>query len=174
METKAPRYCVCSDFCVMLVGTAGVGKASLMHAASGVPRPSESSSGVDIVSITVAVGQILVRLQVWTAHNAEKSLNPALYRRAHGLVAVYDVTDRDSYRTVARWLGEIRLQGGRPLALVLLGNKSDQTEGRVVSQAEGKALADSLSVPFLETSVQEEQNLEVAFQVMAAALLGLQ
>lgn len=157
----------------MLVGTAGVGKASLMYAASGVPRPSESSSGVNIVSITVAVGQTLVRLQVWIAPNADKSLNPTVYRRAHGLVAVYDVTDRDSYRTVTRWLGEIRLQSARPLALILLGNKSDLTGGRVVSQAEGKALADSLSVPFLETSVQEELNLEAAFQAMAAALLGL-
>lgn len=168
-----PRYSLCRDFCVMLVGAANTGKASLMHAASGVPKPFEATSGVNIVSITVAVGQTLVRLQVWTAQNSEKSLNPAVYRRAHGLVAVYDVTDRDSYRTVARWLGEIRLLGGRPLALVLLGNKSDLEGGRVVSYAEGKALADSLSVPFLETSVQEELNLQAAFQAVATALLGL-
>ena len=173
METGNLRYTPHRDFCVMLVGGAGVGKTSLMHAASGVPRPIEHTSGVDIVSVPVTVQHTPVRLQVWTAQNPGKSLNPALIRRAHGLLAVYDVTDRDSYRTVTRWLGEVRLNGGRPLGLVLLGNKADLEEQRMVTSAEGKALADSLGVPFFETSLLREGSQLPAFQAMAAELLGL-
>ena len=47
---------------------------------------------------------------------------------------------------------------------LLIGNKSDRTD-RVVTEAEGGALAKELSMPFLETSARTAENVETAFIV---------
>ena len=50
---------------------------------------------------------------------------------------------------------------------MLIGNKSDLNQGRAVSEKEGRALASSLGIPFLETSAKERTNVETMFVSMA-------
>ena len=45
----------------------------------------------------------------------------------------------------------------------MVGNKCDKSDERVVSYDEGKKLAESLSIPFLETSAKEKINIEEVF-----------
>eukprot|EP00439_Symbiodinium_sp_Y106_P035111 s740_g4.t1 len=52
------------------------------------------------------------------------SLAPIYYRNADGALLVYDITDLDSFRRVAKWVEELQVMGTK-CVLAIVGNKSD-------------------------------------------------
>ncbi len=57
---------------------------------------------------------------------------------------VYDVTDRSTFDNVKQWLGEIDRYAATTVTKLLVGNKADLSEKRVVTQQEAKEFADLL------------------------------
>jgi len=51
-----------------------------------------------------------------------------------------------------------------------VGNKSDLVSKKQVETTTAKELADSLSIPFLETSAKSATNVEQAFMTMASEI----
>lgn len=51
--------------------------------------------------------------------------------------------------------------------MILVGNKSDMTDRRVISTEQGQALADELGIPFLEASAKTNDNVEESFFSLA-------
>merc|ERR1711964_860690 len=89
------------------------------------------------------------------------------YRGAHGIIVVYDVTDQESFNNVKQWLQEIERYACESVNKLLVGNKSDLTTKKVVDWTTAKEYADSLAIPFLETSAKNATNVEQAFMTMA-------
>nr|AAH71442.1 Zgc:86773 [Danio rerio] len=89
------------------------------------------------------------------------------YRGAHGIIVVYDVTDQESYNNVKQWLKEIDRYASENVNKLLVGNKCDLTTKKVVDYTTAKEFADSLGIPFLETSAKNATNVEQAFMTMA-------
>lgn len=71
------------------------------------------------------------------------------------------------------WLNEVNRYASEGTCKLLVGNKSDISENRVVSYESAKAFADSLAIPFLETSAKNAQNVEEAFLTMASELITI-
>ncbi len=80
---------------------------------------------------------------------------------------VYDITDADTFSNVKQWLGEIDKYGSEGVNKLLVGNKSDCAGKRKVEYATAKEFADSMGIPFLETSAKTSTNVEQAFLAMA-------
>merc|ERR1712167_484621 len=89
---------------------------------------------------------------------------------AHGIIVVYDVTDTDSFDNVKQWLHEIDRCACENVNKLLVGNKSDLTTKKAVDYNTAKEFADSLGIPFLETSAKNATNVEAAFMTMAAEI----
>lgn len=53
---------------------------------------------------------------------------------------------------------------------LLVGNKCDLTTKRQVTPEEGKSFAETLNIPFLETSAKAATNVEQAFLTMATEI----
>jgi GTPase SAR1 family protein len=88
-------------------------------------------------------------------------------RGAQGCLLVYDVTSRDSFDHVQRWYDRAKQLGGEDLITVLVGNKIDlPSHQRQVSREEGELLAQSLDIPFIETSALSGSYIEDAFVCM--------
>ncbi|KAL4489222.1 hypothetical protein ABPG72_006286 [Tetrahymena utriculariae] len=90
---------------------------------------------------------------------------------AHGIVVVYDVTDRLSFENVKTWMSEIEKYAQENVCKLLIGNKSDLSDKRIVSTEEGQQLASSLKIKFIETSAKNSNNIDSAFESMAQDVL---
>ena len=55
---------------------------------------------------------------------------------------VYDISNKESFENLERWLVELRDHADEKIEVVLVGNKSDLESQRQVSTAEGQKLAD--------------------------------
>ncbi|KAL9050939.1 MAG: hypothetical protein Q9162_006324 [Coniocarpon cinnabarinum] len=113
--------------------------------------------------------QILIHAEQWDTAGQERfrTITSSYYRGAHGICVVYDVTDMDSFNNVKQWLQEIDRYATEGVNKLLVGNKSDMTDKKAVEYDVAKEFADSLGIPFLETSAKDASNVEQAFLTMA-------
>ena len=89
------------------------------------------------------------------------------FKGAHGVALVYDVTDRDTFEAIRHWVKQIQEHAESNVSIVLIGNKCDKEQLRMVSRAEGEELAREINAPFFETSAKTNINVEDAFNKMA-------
>jgi GTPase SAR1 family protein len=80
---------------------------------------------------------------------------------------------QESFEHVNDWLNEVNRYASEGTCKLLVGNKSDISENRQVSYETAKAFADSLAIPFLETSAKNASNVEEAFLTMASELITI-
>ncbi|GAB2292493.1 Ras- protein RABD2a [Dionaea muscipula] len=161
-------------FKLLLIGDSGVGKSCLLlrFADDSYVESYISTIGVDFKIRTVEQDGKTIKLQIWDTAGQERfrTITSSYYRGAHGIIIVYDVTDQQSFENIKQWLSEIDRYASDNVVKLLVGNKSDLTSSKVVSYETGKAFADEIGVPFLETSAKNASNVEQAFMTMAAEI----
>ena len=84
---------------------------------------------------------------------------------------VYDVTDRESFNAVKKWMGEIKKYTQTDVLRILVGNKNDLEEKREVKTEEGQNLANFYEIPFIETSAKNTSNISESFTKMAKSVV---
>lgn len=158
-------------FKLLLIGDSGVGKSCLLlrFAEDAFTDSYLSTIGVDFKIRTIELEGKTVKLQIWDTAGQERfrTIAAAYYRGAHGIIVVYDVTDGESYENVKGWLTEIERYASEGVHRLLLGNKADLSEKRVVEHDIAKEFASQLQIPFLETSAKTAEGVEDAFVTMA-------
>lgn len=82
---------------------------------------------------------------------------PMYYRNANAALLVFDVTNHQSFEEVKFWVLELQKNVQEPMFLLLVGNKIDLEEQRVVSMEEAIMYAQSIGAKYLETSVMHDQ-----------------
>uniref|UniRef100_A0A8C7M082 Ras-related protein Rab-1A n=1 Tax=Oncorhynchus mykiss TaxID=8022 RepID=A0A8C7M082_ONCMY len=170
---KLPKY---SDylFKLLLIGDSGVGKSCLLlrFADDTYTESYISTIGVDFKIRTIELDGKTIKLQIWDTAGQERfrTITSSYYRGAHGIIVVYDVTDQESFNNVKQWLQEIDRYASENVNKLLVGNKCDLTTKKVVDYTTAKEFADSLGIPFLETSAKSATNVEQAFMTMAAEI----
>ncbi|KAF9934993.1 GTP-binding protein of the rab [Linnemannia zychae] len=158
-------------FKLLLIGDSGVGKSCLLlrFADDTYTESYISTIGVDFKIRTIELEGKTVKLQIWDTAGQERfrTITSSYYRGAHGIIVVYDVTDQDTFANVKQWLAEIDRYASEGVNKLLVGNKSDLTNKKVVEYTVAKEFADQLQIPFLETSAKSATNVEQAFMTMA-------
>lgn len=100
-----------------------------------------------------------------------RTITSAYYRGADGIFIVFDVAHRESFEHVRDWAAEVSKYAAPGIPRLLIGNKSDRSD-RVVTEAEGQSLAESLSMHYLETSAKTAERVTDAFNALTAELLA--
>jgi small GTP-binding protein len=161
-------------FKLLLIGDSGVGKSCLLirFADDTYTETYISTIGVDFKIKTIELDGKTIKLQIWDTAGQERfrTITSSYYRGAHGIIVVYDVTEQSSFDNVKSWLTEIDRYASDNVNKLLVGNKSDLTSKKVVDYTTAKEFADSLGIPFLETSAKSAANIEQAFLTMASEI----
>ncbi|PHH78640.1 hypothetical protein CDD80_6532 [Ophiocordyceps camponoti-rufipedis] len=162
------------DFLIklLLIGDSGVGKSCcLLRFSEDSFTPSFITTiGIDFKIRTIDLDGKRVKLQIWDTAGQERfrTITTAYYRGAMGILLVYDVTDERSFNNIRTWFENVEHHATEGVNKILIGNKCDWEEKRVISQEKGQALADELGIPFLEVSAKSNINIDKAFYSLAA------
>lgn len=126
-----------------------------------------SSIGVDFKTKDIIVNNKKVKLQLWdtAGHERFRTITTSYYRGAHGIAIVFDLTDRQSFEHVEKWLEEINKYAKENVMRFLIGNKSDLTDKRQVKYEEVRGLANKLNIYYVETSAKNNINISDFFQI---------
>ena len=161
-------------FKLLIIGDSGVGKSSLLMQFSDnlFSDTTTTTIGVDFKSCTVDVEGTKVKLQIWDTAGQERfrTIASMYYRGTHGVIFVYDVTNADTFKSIKKWLHEIDQNCDR-VSRVLVGNKDDNHEKKVVPLEEAQQFADQIGIPLYETSAEEGKNVEEVFHAIARLVL---
>lgn len=119
-------------FKVLVVGSSGVGKTCLLlRYTENVYRETYGSTiGVDFKMKSLSIDGEVIKMQLWDTAGQERfrTITSSYYRNAHGIVLVFDLTDRDSFTDMRGWINEIAANTTSPVVILVLGNKLDEAE----------------------------------------------
>ncbi|XP_077978364.1 EF-hand calcium-binding domain-containing protein 4B-like isoform X2 [Glandiceps talaboti] len=160
---------------VVFVGDSGVGKSSFIHRFCNDSFKSNFSAtiGVDFQVKNVIVDRKMVALQLWDTAGQERfrSITKQYFRKADGVLILYDVTSESSFTSVRNWMASVQEGVEEGTVTLILGNKLDIEEQRQVKQKEGHRLAEDFESLFFEGSAKSGYNVDECIQAMARKLL---
>ncbi|OMO64244.1 Small GTPase superfamily [Corchorus capsularis] len=102
-----------------------------------------------------------------------RAVTSAYYRGALGAMVVYDVTKRQSFDHVARWVEELRAHADNSIVIMLIGNKADLVELRAVPTEDALEFAEDQGLFFAETSALNGDNVDKAFFQLLDEIYGV-
>ena len=164
-------------FKVLLIGNSSVGKSSLLlrfvdNQWNDLFVPT---IGVDFKIRTMEIDNKNVKLQIWDTAGQErfKNITASYYRGAHGIFVVYDISDTESFKNINNWLIEIEKNANKNVYKILVGNKCDLDDKRTVSYQQGKELAETYGMQFIETSAKSNTNVDEAFHLLGREVMKM-
>ncbi|CAH1421799.1 unnamed protein product [Lactuca virosa] len=131
--------------------------------------------GVDFKVKHVTIGGKKLKLAIWDTAGQERfrTLTSSYYRGAQGIIMVYDVTRRDTFTDLSDiWAKEIDLYStNQDCIKMLVGNKVDKEQDRVVTKKEGMDFAREYGCLFIECSAKTRVNVEQCFEELVLKIL---
>jgi len=154
-------------FKYIIIGDTGSGKSCLLlqFTDKRFQPVHDLTIGVEFGARLVTIDKRQMKLQIWDTAGQEsfRSITRSYYRGAAGALLVYDITRRDTFRHIGKWLEEARQNGNQNMTIVLIGNKCDLEHRRQVPAEEGAKFAQENGLLFIETSAKTAFNVEEAF-----------
>ncbi|XP_054152902.1 ras-related protein Rab-10-like [Oppia nitens] len=165
-------------FKLLLIGDSGVGKTCILFRFSDDAFNTTfiSTIGIDFKIKTIELRGKRIKLQIWDTAGQERfhTITTSYYRGAMGIMLVYDITNPKSFDNIAKWLRNIDEHANEDVEKMILGNKCDMEDKRVISRERGETIAREHSIRFLETSAKANINIDRAFLELAEAILNKQ
>ncbi|XP_010899926.2 ras and EF-hand domain-containing protein isoform X1 [Esox lucius] len=152
---------------IVLAGDAGSGKSSFLLRLSlnEFKGDIQTTLGVDFQIKKMLVDGEKTNLQIWDTAGQERfrSIARTYFRKAHGVLLLYDVTSERSFLNIREWMDQIQESTVEKVPMCLIGNKVDLREewpeGSCVSSVDGERLARTYNALFCETSAKEGTNV---------------
>ncbi|MHA1637870.1 MAG: Rab family GTPase [Candidatus Thorarchaeota archaeon] len=154
----------------LIVGPRNVGKSSIIRRyledAFQETYTATIGVGMNVASLEFPEGKVVLSLVDLGGQQSFAALRNRFYQGAHFVMVVYDVTDRETFDSIPKWvesLNQTVCTMGNSIVGALIANKVDKESERVISEAEGRQLAGVLSLDYFETSAKTGQNISEMF-----------
>ena len=161
-------------FKILLVGDSGVGKSSILLRYTDDEYKPEyiSTIGVDFKIRSLSYGDKTIKLQLWDTAGQERfqMITSSYYRGAHGIIIVYDITCKESFKNIKNWLHQINQYANEKVLKIIVGNKSDLQDKRVVEKKEVEEFCKENNIYHIETSAKNSNNIKDIFLYLCEKL----
>ena len=163
------------EFKIILVGNSSVGKSSLISKYEKRVFQDNylSTVGMDMASKEININNKKINLKIIDTCGQEryKSIATNYYRKADGIMFVFDVTNEISFEEVKTWLLNVDNINNN-CQKILVGNKIDLENNRIINKERMENKAKELNMKYYETSAKTGQNVEEAFTELVNLLLN--
>ena len=155
---------------IVIIGDEYVGKSSIgcRFLDGSYANNYISTIGVDFIPKGFQYEKKTYWIQLWeiTGNLRLRIAENIAYRGAHGIIIVFDITNRKSFENIMnKWMPEV-FGYARDKPLLLIGNKTDMSGNREVSFKEARNYAVDQGMQYIEISCKKESNLDLIFNEM--------
>jgi small GTP-binding protein len=158
----------------IILGDSGVGKTSMVlrFVSNVFKKYSEVTIGASYLTKTLTINDNIYKFFIWDTSGEEKyhSLAALYYRGSDIAIIVYDITQKQSFISVKRWIKELKDNGPVNISFAIIGNKNDLENKRQVLTKDAKKYADEMNAVFFETSAKDNINIDELFKEMASKI----
>ncbi|KAK5612970.1 Ras- protein Rab-3A [Crenichthys baileyi] len=155
-------------FKILIIGNSSVGKTSFLfrYADDSFTPAFVSTVGIDFKVKTIYRNDKRIKLQIWDTAGQERyrTITTAYYRGAMGFILMYDITNEESFNAVQDWSTQIKTYSWDNAQVLLVGNKCDMEDERVVASERGRQLSEQLGFEFFEASAKDNINVKQTFE----------
>ncbi|XP_064644206.1 intraflagellar transport protein 27 homolog [Lineus longissimus] len=161
---------------LVLCGDSTSGKSAITQVfhsdGAHFPKNYSMTTGVELCVKTVNIPDTQDSVELYVHDSAGKEVFAEhvqkFWDQPSMVMVVYDVTSETSFNSCAKWLERVRSQKpGVAVPGVLVANKIDLDQRRLISPKEGKSFAQSNGLEYFEVSAKEMQNVESPFYYLA-------
>lgn len=156
-------------FKIVLIGDSGVGKTNILAKllSNKFYENSKPTIGVEFGTKFYKFENNKIKIQIWDTAGQERyhAIISAYYRGAMGAIIVYDITNKETFKNaIAIWMENIKNSCNHHIPIMFLGNKTDLSSQREVKMEVALSSIESYDCKFFETSAQNGQNIDRAFE----------
>jgi small GTP-binding protein len=173
--------CPSYNFKFVLVGDINVGKTCIKYqfTEGKFDNSYKSTVGVEFkVKKLKLPNKTLVNIEVWDTCGQERfrSITKQYYRDAHGIILVFDITERRTFDHMEDWINDIynSIPDKSKISFLLVGNKSDLAEKREVNEYEAAKQASKNEMEYIEISAYNGSNINEMFQRLSMKIIDRQ
>jgi len=152
---------------VILVGDSGVGKTCLLSMyVKGIIEQTIPTIAVEFCTKEIELYDgTKIKVQLWDTAGEErfKSLAMTYYRKAYGILLLFDVTKKSSFMACKNYLEEVRINSDKKCVIYLVGNKIDLADEREITKEEAENFAKKENIKYIETSAVKNMKVNEAF-----------
>lgn len=162
-----------NSYKVVLVGSSGVGKTSLVNRlVNNVFAKLIHTIGVEFKSHSIISNDVEINLQLWDTAGKEvfRSVAKEYCRNSLGAILVFSLTDRQSFNNLEMWIRDIQSLCAPNAYIILVGNKSDDESRRLISNTEAQQFADRYGIEYFETSSKTGANVDTIFKTLGEGI----
>ena len=164
------------EFKILLLGSIAVGKTAILsrYIKNEFLDIHKCTIKCDFQLKVVNVNNTTqAKLSIWDTCGDEKfrAITRQYYNDAHGILLIYDISNRDTFDDIEKWVEDIKNSAPADCVIFLIGNKSDLIDKRQVTYQEGKNKAEELGLLFNEVSAKNGDNILLIFGNISEAII---
>ena len=161
---------------LILVGESTVGKTSLMRVYNDLKfeESSLATIGIEVYTKNIQINEEVCSIKIWDTCGQERlrALSANYYRKADGVILVYDTTSIDSFNNLDYWLKSIKFYCKRDIPIIIIGNKID-LENKIDKETLNDFMRAHSNIPIFNTSAKTGKGINEAFYNIAQTIYNI-
>ena len=161
---------------LILIGESTVGKASLMRVYNDLKfeESSLATIGIEVYTKNIQINEEVCSIKIWDTCGQERlrALSANYYRKADGVILVYDTTSIDSFNNLDYWLKSIKFYCKRDIPIIIIGNKID-LENKIDKETLNNFMREHSNIPIFNTSAKTGKGINEAFYNIAQTIYNI-
>ena len=160
---------------LLIVGDSTVGKTNFIYKFTDDKFKENyfASTGIDLKTSSIKIDGKNIKLHLWDTAGQEKykSMTKSLFLKAQGIIALFDVTNESSFINLKNWLTLIEEECNPDMPIIIVGNKIDLVNKRVIEKEKAMEYANQKKIDYLETSSKTGENVDKAINLITKKIL---
>ena len=161
---------------LILIGESTVGKTSLMRVYNDLKfeESSLATIGIEVYTKNIQINEEVCTIKIWDTCGQERlrALSANYYRKADGVILVYDTTSIDSFNNLDYWLKSIKFYCKRDIPIIIIGNKID-LENKIDKETLNDFMRAHSNIPIFNTSAKTGKGINEAFYNIAQTIYNI-
>ena len=160
---------------ILIIGDSTVGKTNFVYKFSE-DKFSENyfaTTGIELKTSSIQIDGKSIKIQLWDTVGQEKyrAMIKNLYLKSQGIIILFDITNETSFINLKNWMSQIKESCGEDIPILLVGNKIDLEDNRVINKERAMEYANNENIEYIEVSSKTGENINKALTSLLQKIL---